>query len=122
MTLKILIMEIKQFEIWVADLNPRIGTESGKTRPVLVVQSNLLNRVPHPSTLICPLTSTVSGKSEVLRIHLKSGMANLNQDCDVLIDQLRAIDNKRLIKKIGKLPESLSEPTKANLKIVLDLS
>ncbi len=49
-------------------------------------------------------------------------MANLHQDCDILIDQLRAIDNKRLIKKIGKLPEPLLMKTMENLKIILDLN
>lgn len=114
-------MEIRQFEIWLADLNPRIGTESGKTRPVMVVQTNLLNRIPHPSTLVCPITSRVIKKSEVLRVHLKTGMANLHQECDILIDQLRAIDNRRLIKKIGELPDSLIQVSRENLKIVLDL-
>ncbi len=114
-------MEARQFEIWLADLNPRIGTESGKTRPVIVVQTDLLNKIPHPSTLICPITSRVIKKSEVLRVHLKKGMANLYQECDILVDQLRAIDNKRLIKKIGILPDSLINITRENLKIVLDL-
>ena len=49
-------------------------------------------------------------------------MANLQQDCDILIDQLRAIDNKRLINKIGNLPQSLRLKTMGNLKIVLDLN
>jgi len=114
-------MEIKQYQIWLADLNPQTGTESGKTRPVLVVQTELLNKIPHPSTLICPLTSKVARKSEVLRVHIKKGMANLHQDCDILIDQLRAIDNKRLIKKIGELPGTLIQPTRENLKVMLDL-
>jgi mRNA interferase MazF len=114
-------MEIKQFEIWLADLNPRIGTEPGKTRPVVVVQTDLLNRIPHPSTLICPITSSVIKKSEVLRVHLKKGMANLNQDCDILMDQLRAVDNKRLIKRIGVLPDSIIHMTRKNLRIVMDL-
>ena len=48
-------------------------------------------------------------------------MANLHQDCDILIDQLRAIDNKRLVKKIGVLPDSAIHITRENLKIVLDL-
>lgn len=114
-------MVIKQYEIWLADLNPRIGTESGKTRPVMVVQTNLLNKIPHPSTLICPITSKVIKKSKLLRIHVKKGMANLNQDCDILMDQLRAIDNRRLIKKIGDLPLSLISNTKESLKVMLDL-
>jgi len=114
-------MEIRQFEIWLADLNPRPGTEPGKTRPVLVVQTNLLNQVLHPSTLICPLTSKVSKNSEILRVHLKSGMANLRQECDILMDQLRAIDNRRLVKRIGTLPDASIEKIRKNLKIVLDL-
>ena len=93
-------MTIKQFEVWIADLNPQIGTEPGKTRTVIVIQTDLLNKVPHPSTIICPLTTQIEPEAEILRVHLKKGTANLNSDCDILIDQLRAIDNKRLIKRI----------------------
>ena len=114
-------MSIKQFEIWIADLSPKIGTEPGKTRPVIVVQTNLLNRIPHPSTIICPITTNVKKDSEILRVFLKKGTANLHQDCDIMIDQVRAIDNKRLIKKIGKLSKELSEFVKDNLKIIIDL-
>ena len=114
-------MEIRQFDIWLADLNPRLGTEPGKTRPVLVVQTNLLNKVSHPSTLICPITSSVSKNSELLRIHLQSGMANLRQECDILMDQFRAIDNRRLLKRIGTLPDTAIQTTRKNLRIVLDL-
>jgi len=114
-------MAIKQFEIWIADLNPQIGTEPGKTRPVMAIQTNLLNRIPHPSTIICPITTNVKMDSEILRIHLKKGMANLEQDCDIMIDQIRAIDNKRMIKKVGDLPNDLIDKVKENLMIVLDI-
>jgi len=114
-------MQVKRFEIWVADLNPQIGTEPGKTRPVLIVQTNLLNMVPHPSTIICPLTTSIQKESEILRVHIKKGTANLNESCDIMIDQLRAINNKRLLKKLGELPENLSDKVKENLAIILDL-
>ena len=114
-------MLIKQFEIWIADLNPKIGTEPGKTRPVLVVQTNLLNKIPHPSTLICPITSNVKKESEILRVHLKKGTAHLKQACDIMIDQVRAIDNRRLVKKIGSLSNDLTELVKENLQIIMDL-
>ena len=115
-------MQVNRFEIWVADLNPQIGTEPGKTRPVLVVQTNLLNKIPHPSTIICPLTTNIQKESEILRVHIKKGTANLNENCDIMFDQVRAIDNKRLLKKLGELPESLSNKVKENLAIVLDLN
>ncbi len=111
-------MEIKQFDIWLADLNPTIGTEPGKTRPVVVIQTNLLNDT-HSSTLICPITSKVNNEIQLLRIHLKKGQ--LEKQSDVLIDQIRAIDNKRLIKKLSKLTREQSQKLKANIRIVLDL-
>ncbi len=114
-------MLTKQFELWIADLNPQIGTEPGKTRPVLIVQTNFLNKIPHPSTIICPLTTNVKKESEILRINLKKGTANLQQGCDIMIDQVRAIDNKRLIKRIGKLPVELINKVKENLQIIMDL-
>jgi mRNA interferase MazF len=114
-------MLIKQFEIWIADLNPQIGTETGKTRPVLILQTNLLNKLPHPSTIICPITTNVKPNSDILRVHLKKGEANLAQDSDIMIDQIRAIDNKRLISKLGTLPVPLIELVKENTMIVLDL-
>ena len=114
-------MQINQFEIWIADLNPHIGTEPGKTRPVLIVQTNLLNKIPHPSTIICPITTKVQKKAAILRIHLKKRMANLKEDCDVMIDQIRAIDNKRLIKKVGDLPNELINTVKENIAIIIDL-
>ncbi len=114
-------MQIKQYEIWIADLNPQIGTEPGKTRPVLVIQTNLLNKIPHPSTIVCPITTNVKRGSEILRVHLKKGTVSLHQACDIMIDQIRAIDNKRLTKRLGVLPSELIDLVKENIQIVLDL-
>jgi len=114
-------MLIKQFEIWIADLDPQIGSEPGKTRPVLVIQSNMLNKMSHPSTIICPITSNIQDDSDILRIHLKKGMADLKEDCDILIDQIRAIDNNRFAKKLGNLPSELIETVIENIRNVLDL-
>ncbi|NEN22182.1 type II toxin-antitoxin system PemK/MazF family toxin [Cryomorpha ignava] len=49
-------MKIKKYEIGLADLNPKFGIEAGKRRPVLIVQSDILNRV-HPSCVIFPITT-----------------------------------------------------------------
>jgi mRNA interferase MazF len=113
-------MRIKQYEIWVADLNPRFGTEAGKTRPVLIIQTDLLNKF-HPSTIICPITTNVKPEAEILRVHLSKGTSKLKEDCDIMIDQIRSIDNKRLIKKIGELKQQEIDIVKNNLSIILDL-
>ncbi len=41
-------------------------------------------------------------------MHIKKGEANVHQNCDVMIDQIRAISNKRLVKKLGELPKKVS--------------
>ena len=111
-------MSIKQFDIWIADLNPTHGTEPGKTRPVVIIQTDLLNS-SHPSTIICPITTNVIENSEILRVHLKKGQ--VEKQSDILVDQIRAIDNKRLLKRIGKLTQIQIEQLKTNILIVLDL-
>ena len=94
-------MNVQKFNIYMADLNPKIGTDPGKVRPVVVVQTNFLNNI-HPSTVVCPITTTVIQNSKLLRVHLKKGEAGLNQNSDILIDQVRAIDNRRFKKSLVK--------------------
>lgn len=111
-------MKIKQYDIWLANLNPGKGTEPGKTRPVVIVQTDLLNDT-HLSTIVCPITTHIQPDMNILRVHLKK--SQLDQLSDVLIDQIRAIDNKRLIQRIGKLNQDQIQLLKKNLMIVLDL-
>ena len=108
----------KQYDIWLANLHPRMGTEPGKTRPVVIVQTDLLNDF-HPSTLICPITSNVNTEIDLLRVHIKKGQLPLSSD--ILVDQIRAIDNNRLIQKVGKLNSQQIQQLKRNIRILLDL-
>ncbi|GAB1463455.1 type II toxin-antitoxin system PemK/MazF family toxin [Pedobacter sp.] len=111
-------MQIKQYDIWLANLNPAKGTESGKTRPVVIVQTNLLNSV-HPSSIICPITTNVLPELEILRVHLNT--EQLAKESDILVDHVRAIDNRRLVSKLGELNKEQVKLVKQNLKVVLDL-
>lgn len=83
-------------EIWLANLDPPRGTEPGKTRPVLVLQAQALLDAGHPSTLIVPLTTNVVADAEPLRVRVPAA-GRLRRGSDVLIDQLRAIDNRRIV-------------------------
>lgn len=91
-------MKLKQYDIWLADLNPRNENEPKKTRPVVTVQTDLLNEFHH-STLICPVTSKVNQAIQLLCFHLKK--TQLDKASDVWVDQIRAIDNTRLKKKLA---------------------
>lgn len=83
-------------EIWLVNLNPGRGTEPGKIRPVLILQNQALLDADHPSTLVIPLTTNLISDAEPLRLRVVA-QGRLDKDSDLLVDQLRAIDNKRLI-------------------------
>lgn len=112
-------MKIKKFGVYLADLNPRFGTEPGKTRPVVVIQTNLLNDANHPSTIVCPITTNVLPGAEILRIHLSKKEISLKKDSDILVDQIRAIDNQRLVRHIGELAPLHKQKLVDSLKILL---
>lgn len=108
-------------EVWLADLNPRHGTEPGKTRPVLLVQAQALLDADHPSTLVVPLTTRLEDDAEPLRIRMPA-TGRLTKDSDLLIDQLRAIDNHRLVKgPLAKLSHAQLHKVDQALAEVLDL-
>ena len=86
---------IERGTIWLANLNPGKGTEPGKTRPVLILQDQALLDAGHPSTIIIPLTTNLIDDAEPLRVRVKA-QEQLAKDSDLLIDQIRAIDNRRL--------------------------
>ncbi len=111
----------KRGEVWLADLNPRRGTEPGKTRPVLVVQAQALLDAEHPSTLVVPLTTRLDDDAEPLRIRVTAG-GKLRKDSDLLIDQLRAIDNHRLVDgPLTRLSPAQLQKVDQALSDILDL-
>lgn len=113
-------ISLKRFDVWIADLNPPNGTEPGKIRPVVIVQTDLLNNF-HPSTLVCPLTTNVIHGAEILRVNLAKNEGGLKKRSAVLVDQLRAIDNKRLMKRLGRLSKTSREKLEDNLRIIMEL-
>ena len=109
-------------EVWLADLNPRRGTGPGKTRPVLIVQAQALLDAQHPSTLIIPLTTTLEDEAEPLRLCVTAS-SRLRKDSDLLIDQLRAIDNRLLVEgPLTKLSPTLMTRVHEAIADVLDLN
>ena len=92
-------LKLNHGEVWLANLNPGRGTEPGKTRPVLIVQSQALLDAGHPSTLVLPLTTRLTDDAEPLRLRLPA-QDQLEQDSDALVDQLHAVDSRRLIGQV----------------------
>lgn len=86
----------KRGQIWLANLNPNKGTEPGKVRPVYIIQNQALLDCEHQTSIVLPLTTQLKDHAEPLRIRIKK-TGKLKQDSDIMLDQIRAIDNKRLI-------------------------
>jgi mRNA interferase MazF len=121
-------MDIERGWFYLADLDPQRGTEPGKTRPVLVLQTDLLNQHGHPSTVIIPTTKNLI-EAFPLRVRIPTGQPGFPVASDLLIDQLRSIDNQRLyrrdgrglIKKIAKINDYLLSQVEQCVKALLDL-
>jgi mRNA interferase MazF len=105
-------LNIKRYEIYFADLNPTIGSEIKKVRPVVIISQDEMNK--HLETVvICPLTSKIH---QQWRTRLQIKCANKNAEIDV--DQIRTISKQRLQNKI----DSLSNTKAAQLrKLITDM-
>lgn len=106
--------------LYLADLGGRHGTEAGKARPVLVVQSDLLNAAGHPSTWVLPCTTRLTG-GNILRVVLPKGIAGNRELCEVMIDQSRAIDNQRFQRKLRPVPAEILAEVKEKIRILAEL-
>jgi len=98
-------VSVRRWSMWLADLDPVVGSEQGKKRPVLVVSSTRLNDIL-PVVNVLPVTSRKSNRrvypNEAL---LPSGMAGLTKDSIVLCYQIRTIDKQRLAREFGTLDD-----------------
>ena len=108
-------MRIRRGSLYLADLDPRRGSEPGKVRPVLVIQTDLLNEAGHPSTWVVPCTTRLSGEN-LLRVVLPRGIAGNREECEVMIDQSRAIDNGRFVRALRAPPRALLREVEEKLR------
>ena len=87
----------KRYAIYLADLNPTVGGEIRKVRPVVVVSRNEMNRFLD-TVVVCPLTSVLHPR---WRGRLQTNCAG--KDAEVAVDQIRTISKQRLKKRLDRL-------------------
>lgn len=96
-------MMVSKGEIWLVNLNPiKKNNEMGKVRPVLVYQNDELNHSDYPTTIIIPFSTSIVNDAEPIRYRIKK-RDKLEEDSDLVITQIRAIDNGRFIEKLAVL-------------------
>jgi mRNA interferase MazF len=102
-------MEIKQYQIILASLDPTIGSEIKKTRPCVVISPDEMNKYLR-TVVIAPMTT--SSKDYPTRVEIKHD----NKISWVVLDQIRTIDKQRIIKELGKLSRPEIKEIKEALK------
>jgi len=110
---------IKRGEIYLVNFDPTVGAEAQKTRPALVV-SNDINNLHSPIVSISPVTSNVT-RVYSFEIEVPPATGGLKVRSKIMINQTRAMDKIRLIKKIGQLPGDLMEEVNQALRLHYDL-
>ena len=106
-------MTIRRGEVHIAALDPVVGKEISKTRPVVVVSNDVNNRYSGTVTVL-PVTSGNLDKIYPFEVYLRKGSGSLPKDSKVKADQIRTLHKARLVKRIGELgDDEIAEIEKA---------
>lgn len=97
---------MKQFEIYIANLDPTKGTEMKKIRPVIIVSPNEMNDYLK-TVIIAPITSQFHAN---IPTRVMFTLQNINSY--IALDQLRTLDKSRLFKHVGNIPNKVSNSIK----------
>lgn len=113
-------MTIRRGDVYLAALDPVVGREIAKTRPVVVVSNDLNNEFSGTVTVL-PITSGSLEKIYPFEVLLPKGTANLPKDSKVKANQIRTLDRSRLVKRIGELPTDIMAGIEKALMLHLSL-
>ena len=111
---------MKRSEIWLVNLDPTIGHEIKKTRPAVIIQNDLGNKYSDV-TIVAPVTSKQLDKVYPVEVFLPKKTTGLSKNSKVLLNQIRAIDKQRLVKKTGKVNARIMQKINEALQISLGL-
>jgi mRNA interferase MazF len=112
---------MRRGEVWLGNLNPNRGGEVGKVRPVLIVQADFLIAQGDPTVIVLPLTTQVRESKEPLHVTIVA-RDELEQTCQVMPEQPRSLDRKRLIEgPLTRLTADEMERVERSLRAVLGL-
>lgn len=95
-------MEIKRFDVFLVSFDPSVSSEIKKSRPAVIVSPAEMNR--HLKTVIvAPLTSTIKKYPSRVEVNFE------NVQGEIALDRIRTVDKTRLIKRLAKIDERITE-------------
>ena len=95
---------VKQFDVYLVSLDPTKGSEIKKTRPCLVISPDEMNKALN-TVLIAPMTTTLRNYPTRVKTTFQGKKG------DIALDQIRAIDKKRLVKQLGSIHHAAATKT-----------
>lgn len=113
-------MEIKRGDVFLVDLNPVVGAEQGGIRPALVIQIDKANAAS-PHTVIIPFTTRIREAKLPSHVRIPAGVGGLAEQSILLCEQIRVIDRRRLVRKIGNIGEEYLSQVQKAIKVILGL-
>jgi len=111
---------LKRGEIYLVNFDPTIGSEIKKTRPALILQNDISNQYS-PITIVAAITSQFDSKLYPTEVFLSVKEGHLKVDSVVLLNQIRSIDKKRLVRMLGKVNQEVMAKVDKAIKISLGL-
>jgi len=113
-------INIKRGDVVLVNLDPVVGSEQGKIRPVLIIQNNISNEYS-PITIIAPITSKIYSKEFPTNVFLPKKDSGLDKDSTILLNQIRTIDKSRISKRLSAVNEQIMKRVNMSIKSSLDL-
>ncbi len=113
--------KIRRGQIYLANLEPNIGSEQGGIRPVLIIQNNKGNK--HSGTTIAaPITTKRIPNRLPVHVYTFAGNSGLPQNSSVMLEQIRVLDKSRLTDYVGRLNDFTMDEVDRALKISVGLN
>jgi mRNA interferase MazF len=113
-------VEIKRGDVFLVDLNPVVGAEQAGIRPALVIQIDKANAAS-PHTVIIPFTTRIGQVKLPSHVRIPAGITGLAEESILLCKQIRVIDKRRLVRKIGIVGEEHLRQLGVAIKVILGL-
>ncbi len=113
-------MRIRRGDIFFADLNPVVGSEQGGQRPVVVIQNDIGNKYS-PTVIVAAITAKITKANLPTHVEVPKDGVGLQRDSVILLEQIRTLDKRRLIQRIGELPDKMMADVDKALMISLGL-
>jgi len=107
-------------DVWLSDLDPVIGSEQGKTRPVVIVQNDVANEYS-PVVIVAAVTTVLGPKEYPTEVWVRAPEGGLKKDSAILLNQTRTIDKRRMVERLGNLGLETMKRLDEALKISLGL-